>query len=442
MNKKKLLILTVGGSEEPLIKAIYKVHPDLVYFIHSEKSLKKIKPIKDAVDFEFESKCKLLIDYQSLEASFNVSKEIIEDIDENIYDVFVNFTGGTKPMTAGIVLASFNKNYEYSYVATDSDEGRDKDGVGIVKDGFEVIKIQDNPFEIYAINEFENGKRYFNLYQFDAAYKNFEEAERKSQDENLKKLASFYKKIVSFYDSWDKFNNKHENLILPKYYNDIILKELDDDEALLNNFKSDECFYNKFLENQDFLEKKISHKNKNILRNIHYYLPDLLNNACRRIEEGKYDDAVARLYRSIELIAQIGLKNHGFIDEDALRINNVFHINNKSFNELANYEAKEEVKSWKEYNHNKKTFKIPSSKSHNLLQLLGDDFADDYLNDKHFKNLVNNRNNSILAHGLNPISEDNAVDLYGKVLNYARDLDHTIDKYMDLSKFPKFNVDD
>ena len=48
-------------------------------------------------------------------------------------------------------------------------------------------------------------------------------------------LASFYKKIVSFYDSWDKFNNKHENLILPKYYNDIILKELDDDEALLNN---------------------------------------------------------------------------------------------------------------------------------------------------------------------------------------------------------------
>ena len=41
---------------------------------------------------------------------------------------------------------------------------------------------------------------------------------------------------------------------------------------------------------------------------------DLLNNASRRAEEGKYDDAVARLYRCIELIAQIKLKERFGID--------------------------------------------------------------------------------------------------------------------------------
>lgn len=37
-------------------------------------------------------------------------------------------------------------------------------------------------------------------------------------------------------------------------------------------------------------------------------LVSLLNNARRRYEEHKYDDAIARLYRSLELIAQIQLK--------------------------------------------------------------------------------------------------------------------------------------
>lgn len=42
-----------------------------------------------------------------------------------------------------------------------------------------------------------------------------------------------------------------------------------------------------------------------------FLLADLLVNAERRATEGKYDDAVARLYRAVELIAQLLLSKRG-----------------------------------------------------------------------------------------------------------------------------------
>lgn len=53
--------------------------------------------------------------------------------------------------------------------------------------------------------------------------------------------------------------------------------------------------------------------------------------------------------------------------------------------------------------------------------------------------LVNHRNKSILAHGLNPIREDQANQLYDKILKYAELFYPDIKKQMDLAKFPKFN---
>jgi len=51
-----------------------------------------------------------------------------------------------------------------------------------------------------------------------------------------------------------------------------------------------------------------------------YNIADLINNAKRRgTEEKKYDDAVARLYRTIELIAHHQLKTKYNIDPSAAK---------------------------------------------------------------------------------------------------------------------------
>ena len=39
MSNKKVLVMTVGGSPEPLIYSINEIKPDLVYFIHTKESL-------------------------------------------------------------------------------------------------------------------------------------------------------------------------------------------------------------------------------------------------------------------------------------------------------------------------------------------------------------------------------------------------------------------
>lgn len=162
----------------------------------------------------------------------------------------------------------------------------------------------------------------------------------------------------------------------------------------------------------------------------------------RRIEEGKYDDAVARLYRTIELIAQIGLTNEGIIKTDILANNKEFKIDLNKISVLDDFEIKTFVYNQFEYQraikYGKSHVGIGSDKSFQLLSKFNVDYACDYLNDKKIKTNIGSRNSSILAHGLNPISKEKANKLYSQVLSYAKRTFPDLVKYMDMSKFPKF----
>ena len=76
-------------------------------------------------------------------------------------------------------------------------------------------------------------------------------------------------------------------------------------------------------------------KKEPLEKRIEYYLPDLLNNAYRQIEEGKIDDAIARLYRISELIAQIKLCELGLINLNTLESNKKFKIPIKTLEDKA-----------------------------------------------------------------------------------------------------------
>ena len=191
------------------------------------------------------------------------------------------------------------------------------------------------------------------------------------------------------------------------------------------------------------MELKISQGKKITIENVRYYLPDLLNNAQRRIDEGKYDDAVARLYRAIELIAQIELTHEGLIDEDILSLNKVFKIKKSEIDDLPSC-LKYKIKSWHEYKKEpeKHVFKIGSCKNYLILKGLDVYFAKKYLKDDKIRNNVTLRNESILAHGLKRIKCEKAKELYFQVLKYAECVFPNIEEYMDMARFPKFNVND
>ncbi|WP_042708493.1 TIGR02710 family CRISPR-associated CARF protein [Methanobrevibacter wolinii] len=453
MSDKKILVLSVGGSPEPLIISINTFKPDAVYFIHSKETLETIKNVVSEVPFEFSYKTKLIENPESLQESFDKSREVLLELNKEEYNIHIDFTGGTKPMVAGLILASTGDKYidscEYTYVGSKAMEGaRDKNGVGIVKNGFEMIKPQKDPFETYAILEFNRGKDFFNNYQFEASLKNFKDAKSKLDDGSLKDLAEFYINLVNLYQSWDKFNSKlivynekldkNEKFKLSTYLQKEIIEKCPK-KSLMKDFRNFDEFYKQLENNLKFLRLKLSN---NVQKGIVYYLPDLLNNARRKIDMGAYDDGVARLYRSIELIAQLELNKLGLIDKNKLRDNHVFYINREQFNleTMDHTKAKEQVSKWhiKDYEEREDTFKLALVKSFTLLKLFDIQLARDYFADRELESAVKNkRNNSILAHGLEPLSKESANDFYDRVLSYAIRAYPDIEKYMELAKFPK-----
>ena len=434
------LILSCGGSPEPLIFSIKNVNPDFVYFLCSNESKDEVEKIISDTNFDNEKyDIKIVNDHESLDESFAKSREIIKRLDENFDNIHIDFTGGTKPMVAGLVLAAIGENCSYSYVGSKDSKSRDKNGLGIVQSGFEKIKEQKDPYDVFAVMEFEKGMDFFNRYQFGAAKTNFEDATKKLESESLKELTYLYLDIVEVYDKWDKFNNKTDDgrvLIskLNKILNNIEYSN-NINNYLNRNYPS---FIPQIERNIEFLRLKISRKGRIKLNDVPYYLSDLLNNTQRRIEEGKYDDAVARLYRSIELIAQLKLTEYGVIDESNLVINSEFKINKLNLSNLENIEANTFVQKFPSYHNSGRIFPLALKNSYELLCILGCDFAKEYLDDNGINNNISSRNSSILAHGLKPIDETKANELYSQVFEYAKKAFPEVEKYMEMAKFPKF----
>ena len=440
----KALILSCGGSPEPLKFCIADFEPDFTYFLCSSDSVDiAVNISKECNIDDNQFAVKVVSNHESLEDSFAKSREIIKELQKQYDNIHVDFTGGTKPMVSGLVLAAIGEECTYSYVGSKDFQGRDKEGLGVVQNGFESIKDQRDPYDVFAVMEFNRGMDFFNRYQFEAARVNFKEASEKLESENLKELSLLYIDLVDVYDRWDKFKNvKGKKLTLNRYLTKI-LEKISSSQNLKNHIEET---YPEFIpqikENIKFLDLKLSRNGRIKPQNVEYYLPDLLNNAYRRIEEGKYDDAVARLYRAIELIAQMCLTKHNVINEKNLWGNAEFSINISDIESKNKIEVDEVLATFSDYNKSKNfgknTFKLASKNSYELLESLGSQFATDYLNDEQLNINIGSRNRSILAHGLQPIDKDKAVELYSQVLKYAKRALPDLVEYMDMADFPKF----
>jgi len=208
-----------------------------------------------------------------------------------------------------------------------------------------------------------------------------------------------YEELILAYDLWDKFDHKaaFERL-----------KEVRDE---------------RISQNKGFLGR-LNHAEQNRMT---FILADLLNNASRRIEEGKYDDAVARLYRTIELIAQVKLLDYGLDD-----------LSDKKFTMDDLKEKKIDPSRYATYADDKGRLRLGLEKKFELLKDLGWEEANRiYLENKRLKDLLKKRNNSILAHGLEPVEKETAEGLFNEVKEYARIILQNIDELMECARFPE-----
>ena len=166
------------------------------------------------------------------------------------------------------------------------------------------------------------------------------------------------------------------------------------------------------------------------------FIVDLINNAARRIEEAKYDDAVARLYRTIELIAQARLMDMKLIEEGRFKDNGVFAIQLDMLKEKLGGEAVNKYcDGQKDVDVANGVIKLGLSISYAILGDLNDELGMKFKGDRRLQNLLQRRNNSILAHGLAPVEKNTAEELFEIVVEYARIV--SPDKLSETVAFPK-----
>lgn len=417
-----VLFMTVGtgsslDSEEngfkvlanKLYSTINKICPNHVVFFASDRSKRTIPYIEELFrrdDDEFI----MDEDYQivSVEAidDFNACFEIIESKiwdfdyldDVRDYKIILDYTSGTKTMSAAMACCGIFYSKDLITVGGDRSTGE-------VSAGTELINYQ-NLYKIYDKFSLMRTRYNFNAKRFMACM------DVLNYIVDLKIHKESFTHLCKAYYLWDNmdFESAYDHLRQVDM-NQIEFLEIKNE--LKNNLKALGAIVNSRSEN---------------LKSC-YILASLINNSIGKAEEYKYDDAIARLYRALELAAQIRLTSYGIkssdVDVSSLSDRNV---SSQFIGELE--KTREDGK-----------IRIGLVKDYLLLNELDDDLGKYYIeNEKRIKNMTVKRNNSILAHGLESSSKEDFDEFLEVVIDMARKLDKDMNKFLKQTKFAKFDL--
>jgi CRISPR-associated protein (TIGR02710 family) len=147
---------------------------------------------------------------------------------------------------------------------------------------------------------------------------------------------------------------------------------------------------------------------------------DLVANAKRRADlEYKYDDAVARLYRAIEAYSQIRLASRNIITSDVKE------------GQLPQEVRSEFVNKYRDSIDDR--IKLPLYGSYKVLELLKDPAGALFFEHwPQIKLLLDSRNKSILAHGLEPVKRERYDEMFKLVCKIGGVSDESIPRFPDI----------
>lgn len=415
----KVMIVTVGTGPNVAHGICFSIrdrNPEEVVFLVTEESKDKTMPIilKNRAMEDREHREIMLHDPNDVEKIAAEAEDVIKSLKHKKQDVAIDYTSGTKAMSAGVTIAGIKLKVGFLvYVTGERDER------GVVISGTErPVSLQPN--RIYADDLWIRAVELFNEFQYEACAEIIGEAKLFLADEEYQKKLFTLESLAEAYSCWDRFD-------LTKAF------------EKLDNITTDELLAIWGI------KSRINDKNKAALyqekENIFCKerIADLLENAKRRAAENKYDDAVARLYRTIEFIGQYKVNQRGLFKKNEEGQPKTNDLDIKKL-------PKEMQEKYKKYIDNKDNkIKLGLRNLYELLDDLGEEIGTSFMKeikkrDSKFKKLLGARNNSILAHGFNYISKSIYEDMLNTVIEFARLVDQELDKSMDKVKFPTIRL--
>ncbi|MGC8795267.1 MAG: TIGR02710 family CRISPR-associated CARF protein [Bryobacteraceae bacterium] len=285
-------VVTVGGSPEPIVKALTWHPVEFVLFVVSEDTESLVKEkILPALDYSPQYDLLRLSDPNDLgkcyEACLPGLREWRERRGLKGEEVYFDNTGGTKPMSSALAMAAVEWVLHYHYVAGQRDKGE----LGVVISGTERPVEGVNPWTRLAIRQRELATRFYERGHVEQAAELLEEAANTA--ENQRATVKAYAALCRLLAKLDRleFRNLLHELGPCQQALEVTFEQVGNHEAVawLRGLRQ------RFARLE--AEVKGDGPHPECLR-------ELLACARRRARQGLYDEAVARLYRAVELYAQ------------------------------------------------------------------------------------------------------------------------------------------
>lgn len=314
----QILICTVGGSHQPIVSAINDLRPDFVVFICTNRDPATNQP-GSRVQIEGKGNCikahngdanptlpniptQTGLASEQYETVLTLSDNLdriyldcvtaIDTISRRFPDarIVADYTGGTKSMSAGLVMAVVESPGIDLQLVTGSRA--------------DLIKVQDgSQFSDKADCERVRYRRLTEPYR--RAWRRYAYSEAVAGLAGLKPPGGLrdeytrFRELSRAFAEWDNFNHAQALSILKTYA-----------PSLPDHLK-------KYLSTANQLNDNNQDK-RDAAR-----LFDLYRNAERRAAQGRYDDAIARIYRLIEWSAQWLLKTRVNIETGDIKLEQI-----------------------------------------------------------------------------------------------------------------------
>lgn len=427
----KILVLTVGtGNTEdlenslyaPLRKSMDTDSWERIIMLPSQHTVKYATEMQQRnTDFSAEIRpIPGACDENDADASFahfdTVLGELIESDGVDPKAITLDFTRGTKAMSAALVLAGVARGIPVlRYI--EGERGKR----GNVVAGTEVVK------EVRT--EVSSARQQINLAEklmcggdFEAVCTMTKISDLENLPNQLRNRLNAYTHVAAIYAAWDRFDYCGASKLLSR------------DRKIV----SEAGKFTLTPEMEQWIERLASYPNQNNHREMSVYLRylacDLLANAERRYRDGLFEDAGVRWYRLLELIGQARLFDHGYdsgqLPEDDPKV--------KRFNDKL-------IRKSTRLNESKKgTLQAARLQTARFLKFLKDCLAKRLL-DENEKYYVKARNCGLLVHGFeakaNMTQEyiKSIIDNFEQLLHEDRQEAHewlAVARSLDFSKLP------
>jgi CRISPR-associated protein (TIGR02710 family) len=404
-----ILLITVGGSYQPIVTAIQTLKPDRIIFICSKGSRGSISqvigtgtpcevrkgseivdrlpniPTQTSLGNKFQETTDLVIldnpddlaeCYQKIVAKIQELQQI-----SPAPTIKADYTGGTKTMTASLVIAAIDHQVELLLTTGD------RFNLIRVERGEMTAQAQVAPVLLQrSIEQFL--PVFLQQYNYAAAIAELTQLlPIVNISPDLQRIIQVLANICKGFEAWDRFDHEEAIAFLDNYLQ-------------YPEIRSRVMFLKRVIVSRRGIDPDFQ-TNQSAKNHGYEVVQDLVLNAERRAAQNRYDDAVGRLYRALELLAQVRLWHKYQIATGNLDLAKLPEDIRDSYRNHA---------------------ELPLQRSYELLtQLDPDPIGKLYKQSQNkIRDVLKNRNHSLFAHGFRPVIKADYEKMYQAIGDFIQ----------------------